>query len=667
MEFQIQASRKHELETPSLQDILKLLEEKTLALQKSEERFEHMADSHSEWIWETDDQGLYIYCSSALQEILGYAPEEVASKKYFYDLFVPDQKLELKKEVVSVFGCKQSLRKFVNYCLRKDGSMALLETNGSPVIDHAGTLLGYRGTHADITEKVAAQQVRKVLTAAVEQSAEATIITDANGVIEYVNPAFEKITGYPAESVIGKNPNLLKSGNHDTAFYADLWDTIKAGRVWTGSIINRTRDESLIHFETTISPVFDTTGKITNYVSVNRDVTREHLLQAQLIQAQKMEALGMLSAGIAHDFNNLIYAIGGYAELALDNLLDTKQREAHLAKIMEASNRAGEMVKQILSFSRKSDPESRILDISPIVKECLRFLRGTIPATISIDIDVEENIPAIHANPTQIYQILMNLCVNSVCSIGQSHGAINVSLSSIELDYNSCRRFSLDEAGTFVQMTVDDDGKGIPPEILEKIFEPHFTTKTGGKGFGLGLATVMEMVKKHRGAVKVESQPGEGAKFSIFFPAVEKKSAEEPSVELYTKMGAGKKVLCLDDDAGLLPIYQGSLKKLGFTAVTVNTPEEAIEVVRKDQHTLDLIITDLTMPRMTGVEFAREIHSIRPDIPVVICTGYSNFSATPEIAGYGIRDIIYKPVSRNTLARAITGIFDLQPSSADQS
>lgn len=657
LKFQIEARQELERDGIALQKAMKSLEEKTAALRESEERFKHIADSNSDLIWETDRLGLFTYCSSALPQILGFAPEEVIGKKHFYDFFVPQQRLELKNKAFAVFERKQSFQNFVNECVRKDGSTAILETSGFPVIDHNGLLLGYRGTDKDITERVEAQRAQKLLATAVEQAAEATMITDVSGVIQYVNPAFETITGYSEIEVIGRNPNLLKSGKHDESFYLDLWDTIKAGRVWTGTLINKTRDKSLIHLETSISPVFDSFGQVTNYVSVNRDVTKEQLIQAQLLQARKMEAIGMLSAGIAHDFNNLIHAMNGYAELALDRSLDSRQRESHLTKIIQASERACEMVRQILSFSRKSDLEDSFLDISPIVKECLRFLRGTIPTSISLDIRLDDNIPAIHGNPTQIYQVLMNLCINSVYSIGQSHGSITVSLSAIDIDPDSCRKYSLVEPGKYVRLEVKDTGKGIAAKIQDKIFEPHFTTKTNGEGSGLGLSTVLGIVKSHGGAVQVDSQSGVGATFSVFFPAVEKKAPEPSSVDSNFDFGAGKRVLCLDDDPDLLPIYEGSLQKLGFTVVATQSPEEAIEILLRDQQTFDLIITDLTMPKMTGVEFATEIHSICSDIPVVICTGYNNFYLTPELKDRGIRDIIYKPLSRNALAKAIAGIF----------
>ena len=657
--LKFQTEVKHELERDglALQTAMKSLEEKTSALKESEERFKHIADSNSELIWETDRLGLFTYCSSALPKILGFEPEEVIGQKHFYDFFAPEQRLELKDKAFAVFERKQSFQNFVNECVRKDGSTAILETSAFPVIDHNGTLMGYRGTDKDITESVEAQRAQKLLATAVEQAAEATMITDVSGAIQYVNPAFQRTTGYSEREVIGRNPNLLRSGKHDDLFYVDLWDTIKGGRVWTGTLINKTRDNSFIHLETTISPVFDSFGQVTNYVSVNRDVTKEQLLQAQLVQAQKMEAIGMLSAGIAHDFNNLIHAMNGYAELAMDNSLDSRQRESHLTKIIEASERAGEMVRQILSFSRKSDLGDRFLDVSPIIKECLRFLRGTIPATITLDIRVDDNVPSINGNPTQIYQILMNLCVNSVYSIGQSHGAITVSLSAIDLDLDSCRKLSLAKPGKYVRLVVKDTGNGIATKIQDKIFEPHFTTKTNGEGSGLGLPTVLGIVKSHGGAVQVESQSGEGATFTVFFPAVEQKAPELSSFDYDLDLGVGKKVLCLDDDLELLPIYEGSLRKLGFNVVATHSPEEAIEIFRRDQKTFDLIITDLTMPKMTGVEFAMEINSIRSDIPLVICTGYNNVYLTPELKGCGIRDIIYKPLSRNALAKAIAEIF----------
>jgi CheY-like chemotaxis protein len=371
-----------------------------------------------------------------------------------------------------------------------------------------------------------------------------------------------------------------------------------------------------------------------------------------------MEAIGTLAGGIAHDFNNIIYAITGYAELAMVKSSGDGQIKSYLEKILKAAGRAGDMVKQILSFSRKSEKEKKVLNIAPIVKECLKFLRGAIPTTVEIKQGIAPDLPYIHGDPTQIYQVLMNLSTNAVHSMGDAKGKLSVTLASEMLDAQFCGAHGLESPGKYVKLVVEDTGPGIPDQIVDRIFEPYFTTKSAGEGTGLGLSVIYEIVRSHNGAITVDSQPGHGARFNIFFPAIEgqDKIEEESASDDYVTCSG--RIMWVDDELVLIQMYKATLESLGFEVTATSNPLHALELFRQNPESFDAIITDLTMPKMTGMELASEINSIRPDMPIIICTGFDNFRADFDVGHFGIQAVLRKPVPRAALARTISSILD---------
>ncbi len=630
-----------------------------VALRQSEERFRQVSDNAEEWIWEVDDIGMYTYCSSSVGKILGYSDDELVGKKYFYDLYLPEEREKIKELAFEEFSKKSSFSGFVTVNMRKDGVAAILESSGIAIVDQNGNMIGYRGIAKDITERLRTEQEKARLFTAIEQAAASVIITSADGTIEYVNPAFEKITGYAVAEVIGKNPKLLQSGKHDKAFYEDLWNTISGGNVWNGRIINRRKDGSLVYGEGAISPVRDSHGKIVNYVQVTQDVTKELELQNQLVQAQKLEAIGTLAGGIAHDFNNILFAITGYTELAMLDLPPESRIRSNLERVMHAARRSGDMVKQILSFSRQGESETTALDLRPLVKEGLKFLRAAIPSTIEINQRIEPNLGNILGDPTQIHQVLMNLCVNASHAIKDNMGTISVELSEVELDADFTSENPPLAPGKHLRLTVTDTGAGIPSEIMEKIFDPYFTTKEAGKGTGLGLSVVHGIVTKHKGAITITSELGKGSTFSVFFPAIDK---EEQPAELDSAINVtptGKEhILVVDDEDHLLVMYDRQLRRLGYEVTCSSNPEEVLELFRTDPLKFDLVITDFTMPRMTGIELAKELGSIRPGLPIILCSGVSQVVSDTESKRAGIQTVIYKPIRRPEIAQAIRKALD---------
>ena len=632
------------------------------ALRSSEERFRQVSANAEEWIWEVDQDGMYTYSSSAVHKILGYSIDEVVGEKYFYDFFLPEEREKLKELAFSEFAENRSFSQFINRNLRKDGAIVTIESSGVAIFDQQGEMIGYRGVDKDITEQVRAEAERLRLVTAIEQTAATVLITGVDGTIEYVNPAFERITGYTSGEVVGKNPRILQSGKHDRAFYLDLWKTISGGKVWTGRLINKTKDGALVYKDGSIAPVRGSDGNIVNYVQVTQDVTKEVELQNQLVQAQKLEAIGTLAGGIAHDFNNILFAITGFTELAMMDLPADSRARSNMERVMQAAKRSGDMVKQILAFSRRGHGEVLSLDLTPLVKEGLKFLRGAIPSTIELRQSIEPNLDKILGDATKIHQVLMNLCINASHAIKDAKGTIAVELSQMGLGPDFTEKNPPLVPGKYVRLRVSDTGSGIAPEIMEKIFDPYFTTKEAGKGTGLGLSVVREIVRSHNGAITLNSGVGKGSTFDVFFPVIEEQwpQVDEKPVADVTPVGK-ERILVVDDENHLLEMYERQLKRLGYEVTCSSNPEEALELFRGDPRKFDLVITDFTMPKMTGIEFATGLGSIRPGLPIILCSGVSQIVSDSETKKAGIQTVIYKPIRRPEIAQAIRKALDQKP------
>ena len=484
------------------------------------------------------------------------------------------------------------------------------------------------------------------------------MITDPHGVIQYVNPAFESISGYSRDEAIGQNPRILKSGEHDEEFYKIMWDSISGGRMWSGLLKNRRKNGLIAYENATISPVKDESGVPVAYVSVNRDVTQERLMQEQLAQSQKMEAIGTLAGGIAHDFNNIIFGIIGYAELALDHVKGDEAATSYVNEIIVASERAGQMVKQILTFSRRSQSEKTIIDVVPLIKEALKFLRGAIDASIQIHSDIDPDIPMIYADPTQVYQVLMNLCANAAFAMKNSNGVLAVTLACVELEESFTSMNSSLEPGKYVRLTVTDTGEGMTRDTIKRIFEPYFTTKDVGEGTGMGLSVVDGIVRNHGGTIDVWSEPGKGSRFSVYFPPTHSHEVLLEDEETEVQPQGHGRILWVEDEINLMRMTAETLQRRGFSVSGYSDPEKALETFKLAPEHFDLVITDLSMPKMSGYDLAREIKKIRPEFPVILCTGYGKLMSTSRVKESGITRVVSKPVSRRDLILAIRQTLD---------
>ncbi|WP_413869735.1 response regulator, partial [Desulfobacula sp.] len=396
---------------------------------------------------------------------------------------------------------------------------------------------------------------------------------------------------------------------------------------------------------------------ISQIVILKKEQAEKRDIEAQLQQAQKMESIGTLAGGIAHDFNNIMGIIIGNTELALDDVPKWNSAYSSLEDIRKASLRAKNIVKQLLNFSRKSDQKLQPIQIALVIKDALKFLRSTIPTTINIHQNIQTAEETILADPTQINQIIMNLCINASQAMEQTGGDLSVIVKKVILDNNSAKNNSGLKSGAHVKIMISDTGPGIDPEIIDQIFDPYFTTKEVGKGSGMGLAVVHGIVKNHSGAIAVDSNLGKGTKFIIFFPLASKKAMVESNTSQDIPRG-NETILFVDDEISIVKMVQRMFERLGYKVETATTPQDALERFSSNPDHFDLVITDMTMPQMTGVKLSEKLMAIREDIPIIICTGHSALVDEERAKDLGLAAYVMKPIDMLETAQTIRKVLE---------
>jgi PAS domain S-box-containing protein len=534
--------------------------------------------------------------------------------------------------------------------VRKDGQTIQVSLTISPIKDARGQIVGVSTIARDITERKHAEEQLQLQSSVLAAAANAILITDCNGKIEWINPAFTKSTGYAADEVIGHTPAILKSGSQSREVYEQMWQTILAGNVWHGELINKRKDGRLCTDDTTITPVRGANGQITHFVAIKQDVTERRILEDQFRQAQKMDAIGTLAGGIAHDFNNILAAMFGYGNLLQQDAEGNAAAQEDVGEILKAAARAKELVQQILAFSRHREQKRQSIPLNNVVKEVMKFLRPSLPANININIKLDDNAPNVLADPTQIYQVLVNLATNALHAMEGRTGQLTLSLASFQPDAEFIQLHPEFRPIPYARLTVADTGHGMDVKTKERIFEPFFTTKPVGKGTGLGLAVVHGVVQSHEGIIRVESQPGQGAAFHLYFPA---QTSYDPLTNGDTGQlaaGHGQRILLLDDEPSLTLPLQRLLVRLNYQVTVSNRAQEAVEVFRQNPAQFDLVITDLTMPEMDGLEVAGQLRRLRPDVPVILTTGLAPELSHEKLLAAGICEVLEKPIPLATLA-----------------
>ena len=579
-------------------------------------------------------------------------PREFVVGCALHDMSVGIDSNLLRAELVRVLETSHPLEResFVGCEAARSHGSEILAVDLKAVKLNDGIALAWR----DVTERVRVERDRTWLVAAIEHAGESIVITDGAGRIIYVNPAFEKTSGYSRNEAIGQNPNILKSGKHDAAYYRGFWATILRGEVWKGRFTNRHKSGKLYEVAASVSPVLGSDGKPTEIIAVARDITHELQLEAQIRQTQKMEAVGTLAGGIAHDFNNILTAILGYTEIARHDIPEGSAPGAALEQVYAAGLRAKGLVDQILTFSRERERDRGPVRVQEVVIEALKLLRATLPSTINFVQTISEACGIVNSDPAQIHQIVMNLCTNAFHAMPDG-GTLEVVLDTVCFDEESASTLLGLGAGWYTRLQVTDTGHGIDPDIRERIFEPFFTTKKEGKGTGLGLSTVHGIVTSHGGSIAVYSEIGKGTTFRVYLPSSEPTETvdSEAHADNPVSAGSGQHILFLDDEEILVDLGRTMLTRLGYRVSTFQRVCEALDAFRGDPNSFDLVITDQTMPHLTGLAFAHELKSVRPDIPIILTTGFSEVLTPENAANVGIELVLHKPMTLADLSKAI--------------
>lgn len=516
-----------------------------------------------------------------------------------------------------------------------------------------------RDLEDEVSRRRQAELASQRLARAVEHTRELVVISDAEGRVEYVNPAFAAATGFAADKARGRllsDIGVLAARSDDVRA---IWRGLQQGEPWTGELRNQRKDGTTYDADVSLSPVRVESGRVQHVVAVLRDVTHERELGRHLQRAQKLEAIGTLAAGIAHDFNNILVPIMANAEFVRDNLAPDNPGRADLDEVLRAGERAAALVRRILTFSRQVRTERAPLAVGPLVDETTKLLRASLPAIIEMRVDLEAREALVLAEPSELQQVLLNLCANASQAMAAHGGVLRVGLREVtEVALPVPRPLGLAAATTYLALAVEDTGCGIPPANLERIFDPFFTTKAPGEGTGLGLAMVHATVASLGGAITVTSTMGKGTCFEVFVPAVVPKLDGHERRLLPVPRAKGERVLVVDDEPAVREVCRRLLMGWGFDALVAATADDALGVLADTRPPPVAMLTDLTMPRMTGIELAVASRRYVPDLPVVVMSGQIGREVEARLAEVGIEGVIAKPFSPTQLGEVLARVLE---------
>lgn len=630
-----------------LEETLREKEKIGEALQDSEKRYRRLFESAKDGILILDAvTGKVVDVNPFLMQLLGYSYDEFCGK-FIWEIGA-FKDIAASKDAFNILQENEYIRYEDLPLETKNGQPVAVEfVSNVYLVDHSKVI---QCNIRDITAHKRAKAERLRLMAAIEQVGEAIVMTDAQGIIQFVNPAFQQMTGYRGREVVGQNPRILKSGKQDELFYRNLWDTVSNGKTWTGRMVNKRQDGSLYTEEATISPVRDASGQITNYVAVQRDITDHLRLEAQLQQAQKMEAIGLLAGGVAHDFNNMLGVILGYAELALLDVDLGQSLRSNLEEIIKAADRSADLTRQLLAFARKQTIIPVALDLNRAVESMLKMLKRLIGEDIDLAWMPTADLYQVKMDPVQVDQLLANLCVNARDAIADV-GKVTIETGNAVFDETYCADHPGFIAGEYLLLAVSDDGCGMDKETIDQIFEPFFTSKEIGRGTGLGLSMVYGIVKQNNGFINVYSEPGIGTTFRIYLSRhigqpvdIKRENAAE------IPLGLGETVLLVEDEPAILNMGKIMLEQLGYRVLATDRPDEAIRMAEEHAGEIQLLLTDVVMPNMNGRDLAERLHSLYPGMKSLFMSGYTaDVIAHRGVLGKSV-NFLQKPFSLRDLA-----------------
>ena len=634
------------------------------ALRESENKYSQLVDSLTDAIlvWSGED---IIYANPAsLKLFRANQIGDLIGKRYL-DFVHPDDRPESVERIKKSKNEKWIAPRREHRMITADGQTIHVESTGVPIQSQMN--FQHFGIFSDITERKQVEEKLRETERKYRELADSLpqviFEVDLNGTLTYINHNAYVLFGYTQEE-IAKGFNVLEAfiPEDRERVALDIMLNIQGQRLgrqeYTAVRKDGTRFPVSVHANRVLREQTATgvRGILIDLTAAKMVEEEKKKLEIQLQQAQKMEAIGALAGGIAHDFNNILSAIIGYTELAMLNE-GAEHCTAELKEALVAANRAKDLVKQILAFSRQTDEDRMPVKVAIVAKEAVKFLRATIPATIEIKTRIDDKSGAVLANSVELHQIIMNLCTNAQHAIGEQSGLLEVDVQNTEIDLSQKNDIIELEVGSYVRISVKDTGYGMTPDVMKRIFDPYFTTKEKGVGTGLGLAVLHGIVKKYGGAIKVESVLGKGTTFHIYLPKADIAApinTEQPKIP----MGGSERILFVDDEKMLVDIGQQALQRLGYDVVSRTSPIEALELFKAKPDFFDLVITDKTMPGMTGDALAKELMNIRPNLPVIICTGYSQTIDHERAKQIGIKAFVMKPILINEIAAAVRKVLD---------
>ncbi len=601
-----------------------------------------------------DKEGVFRDVNETLARKLGYSPEELINKKSFMEFLTPDTlnlvksryKARIKGETVpshyefSVITRNKEKVVFEGYIQR-------ITYDGKPAT---------MGFYIDITSRKILEErmeatldTQKELVTALNYAPEAILITNPEGVIRYVNPAFTKITGYSPGEVIGKKPDILKSGKHDEKFYREFWETISSGKTWEGKFINKRKDGSLYTDHTVVAPVFDEEGKIVAYISIKRDITQEERFKEQIFQAQKMDALGVLASGVAHDFNNILGGILGYVELLKIRFKNDTYVQNILLSMEKGGERAKKLIDKLLGFSKKGG-KKEILEVNSRIKNVISIVERTMQKNIRITLDLSKEPIYIMGDSIQIDQVFLNICINAFQAMKEEGGELTIYTATFFPDDEFLSSHYGFQKREYVLVSISDTGCGMDEETKKKIFDPFFTTKENGTG--LGLFAAYNIINAHGGKIIVYSEKGKGTTFNIYLPTERKVEYEVEVKEEEIVKGKGT-ILVIDDERIIREMLKDVLDTLGYNSIFAKDGREGIEKFKENLDTVDLVMIDMNMPCFSGKEVIKLIRELKPRIKTVLVSGFGLNGVLEEVMKEGFSAFLHKPFTLGELSKVL--------------
>ncbi len=601
-------------------------------------------------------KGIFRAINNALAQKLGYSPHEIINKKSFLEFLAPESLELVKTRYEARIRGEDIPSHYEMYIINKAGKRIVLEAYIQRIIyDGSPATMGF---YIDITQRKLLEEemqsnlrTQKELITALNYAPEAIIITDPKGVVRYVNPAFTTITGYTFGEIVGKKISILKSDEYPIGFYRKMRAVITAGKKWEGKLTGKRKDGSLYKTSLVIAPVFDESGRISAYIGIMRDVTKEEKFNEQMFHTQKMDAMGLLASGIAHDFNNILGGILGYVELLKVKTKDEEVKKI-LSSIEKAGDRAKELIDKLLFFSRKNKGEKESVDVNIHVKNVIDIISRTMPKNVKIELDLDEESPLyIKGNATQMEQVIMNICINAFQAMEKEGGELTVQTKKFFPDDEFLSSHYGFENREYVLLSISDTGCGMDEETKKRIFDPFFSTKKNGTG--LGLSTAYAIVESFGGRIVVYSEKGKGTTFNIYLPREKYSSERESMGSEEIKRGKGT-ILVIDDERIIREMLKDVLDTLGYNPLFAKDGKEGIEKFKESSKTIDLVMIDMNMPECDGKTVLKKIREEKPHVKAILISGFGLNGMLKEITQEGLTGFLHKPFTLGELS----GVLD---------